>query len=291
MKKVIAGLLILVSPLVTAAAAEPGAPQSRFAQLENLKVHYTNYGEGPTAVVFVHGWSCDETVWTQQAPALSKQNVRAITIDLPGHGKSDKPQIAYSMDLYARAIDAVLQDAQLEKATLVGHSLGAASIRQFYRRFPHKVNALVVVDGALRPLRDAAMVERFIAPLRGPDFQHAAGRSIDGMTQKMSDSSMREAIKAMVLRTPQHVAVSEIESTLDPALWKPDEITVPVLMILAQGPLWTADYERFVRSFIPQLDYETWENVSHFLMMEKPRRFNDAVLAFMRKHLLLPERS
>ena len=82
-----------------------------------------------------------------------------------------------------------------------------------------------------------------------------------------------------------------MEATLDPALWKPDTIDVPVLMIMARNPRWNADYEQFVRSFIPNLDYETWDNVSHFLMMEKPREFTDALLAFMRQHLLLHERS
>ena len=79
------------------AAAEPGAAQSRFAKFEDLKVHYTSYGEGPMAVVFIHGWSCDETVWAGQGPALIAQNIRAITIDLPGHGQSDKPQIDYTL--------------------------------------------------------------------------------------------------------------------------------------------------------------------------------------------------
>ena len=275
----------------TIAAAEPGAPQSRTAEVEGLKVHYTNYGDAPFAVVFVHGWSCDETVWETQGPALVRQNVRAITIDLPGHGQSDKPRIDYTMDLYARAIDAVLRDAAVEKAVLVAHSNGTPAIRQFYRHFPERASALVIADGKLRPLADRAAMERFIAPLRGENYAQAAGAVIDTMTKPIADASLRGRIKTMMLKTPQHVAVSEFENTIDPALWKPDPINVPVLMVLAKSPMWDAEYERFARSIAPQLDYEVWENVSHFLMMEKPREFTDALLAFMRKHLLLPERS
>ena len=274
----------------TLAAADPGAPQSRFTELDGLKIHYTNYGDAPFAVVFVHGWSCDETVWDAQGPALVRQNVRAVTIDLPGHGQSDKPRINYTMDLYAQAIDAVLRDAQVEKAVLVGHSNGTPAIRQFYRRFPEKVSALVIVDGKLRPVADRATLEKFIAPLRGDDYAKAAGAVIEGMTKPIANHKLRAEIKAMMLSTPQHVAVSEFESTLDPQLWNADPINVPVLMVLAKSPLWNAEYEQFARSLAPQLDYEVWENVSHFLMMEKPREFSDALLAFMRKHLLLPER-
>jgi pimeloyl-ACP methyl ester carboxylesterase len=280
-----------MTALHTAAANEPGAAESSAAHVAGIKIHYTNYGEGPFAVVFVHGWSCDETVWKEQGPALVAQNIRAITIDLPGHGRSDKPQIAYTQELNARAIAAVLDHAEVKTAVLVGHSLGAAAIRQAYREFPGRVSALVIVDGALRPFGDAAMLEKFIAPLRGADYQQTMARSIDGMTQQIQDLSLRDRIKTTTMATPQHVAVSAMDATMDPALWQPDMIDVPVLMIMARNPRWNADYEQFVRSFIPNLDYDTWDNVSHFLMMEKPREFTAAVVSFMRKHLLLPERS
>jgi pimeloyl-ACP methyl ester carboxylesterase len=153
------------------------------------------------------------------------------------------------------------------------------------------VSALVIVDGKLRPFVDAAAMEKVIAPLREPDYAKAAGGFIDSMTKPIADEALRGRIKKMMLQTPQFVAVSEFENTVDAELWKPDPINVPVLMILAKSPVWNAEYEQFARSVAPQLHYDVWDNVSHFLMMEKPREFNDAVLAFMRKHLLLPERS
>jgi pimeloyl-ACP methyl ester carboxylesterase len=277
--------------LHVASASEPGAPESRFTEFDGLKLHYTNYGEGPMAVVFVHGWSCDETVWEKQGPALIAQNVRAITIDLPGHGQSDKPRIDYTMHLYARAIDAVLRDANVEKAVLVGHSNGTPAIRQFYRLFPAKVGALVIVDGKLRPFVDAAAMEKFIAPLRGDDYPKVAAEFIDMMTKPIADQKLRARIKSAMLQTPQYVAVSEFENTMAPELWTPDKIEVPVLMVLAKQPMWNAEYEQFARSLIAQLDYQVWDGVSHFLMMEKPAEFTKTLLGFMRQHLLLPERS
>jgi pimeloyl-ACP methyl ester carboxylesterase len=89
-----------------------------------------------------------------------------------------------------------------------------------------------------------------------------------------------------MLRTPQYVGVSEFEATLDPELWKPDKINVPVLMLLAKQPAWTAEYEQFARGIVPTLDYQVWDGVSHFLMMEKPEEFNRAVRAFLEKHKL-----
>ncbi len=86
---------------------------------------------------------------------------------------------------------------------------------------------------------------------------------------------------------PQYVAVSEMEELLDPALWTEETINVPVLMILAKQPAWTKDYEDFARKLIPKLDYQMWDGVSHFIMMDKPIEFRDALLKFLTKNKLL----
>jgi pimeloyl-ACP methyl ester carboxylesterase len=278
--------LLVASAVALRAEDAPELGSSRSTQLDGAKVHYTDYGAGENALVFVHGWSCDETFWAGQAPALAAK-FHVITIDLPGHGQSDKPQIAYTMDLYARAIDAVLRDAKVKAATLIGHSNGTPVIRQFYRMFPEKTRALVIVEGALRPFGDKAMMEKFVAQLKAPNYEESTGEMIDGMTSPIHDPAMRENIKTAMLRTPQHVAASEMEATLDPELWKPDKINVPVLMILAKQPFWNAAYEQFVRGIVADLDYQVWEGVSHFLMMEQPAKFNAALIAFLEKHKLL----
>jgi pimeloyl-ACP methyl ester carboxylesterase len=266
--------------------AQPIVSESKFVDVHHLKVHYANYGKGDTALFFVHGWACDETVWAEQAPALAEK-IRVITIDLPGHGQSEKPQtIEYNKDLYVRAIDAVITDAQVKSVILVGHSNGTPFIREYYRKYPTKVKALVIVEGPLRAFFDRDAMEKFVVPLKGDHYSEAMGRVIDGMTKPIKDASLRDRIKALMLKTPQHVAVSEFEATADEELWKPDKIDIPVLMILAKQPAWSPEYEKFVRDLIPKLDYQTWEGVSHFLMMEKPREFNAAVLKFLEQNQL-----
>jgi len=279
--------------LLTSAAtsiAQPMVSESKFVDVDHLKVHYTNYGKGETALFFVHGWAGDEAVWSEQAPALADK-IRVITIDLPGHGQSDKPNtIEYDKDLYTRAIDAVLTDAGVKSVILVGHSNGTPFTVYYYRKFPSKVVALVVVDGPLRAFFNKETMEKFIGPMR-QNYPEAAGRFADAITNPMKDAAQREKIKAMMLKTPQHVAVSEFEATVDENFWKPDKIDIPVLVILAKQPAWSPDYEQFVRQMIPKLDWQMWENVSHFLMMDKPREFNAAVLKFLEQNQLLPKGS
>ncbi len=289
MKNMIRAFLVLMTS-VPALFAQGEATNARFTDSDGAKVHYTVYGNAEPTLVFVHGWACDETVWNGQAPELGRE-MRCITIDLPGHGQSDKPEVPYTMHLYARAIDAVLRDAKVSSAVFVGHSNGTPVIRQFYREFPGKVRGLIIVDGALRPVADAATIQKFLEPFHGPNYPEMAGKFVEGLTGTIKDEALRERIKATILRTPQYVSVSELENTVDPALWKPDKIDVPVLMILARQPVWTAEYEQFARGLAPKLDYQIWENVSHFIMMEMPGKFNDALRAWLRGSGLAPNPS
>lgn len=261
------------------------APSSHFAELDGVRIHYTDYGAGEKALLFVHGWSSDETVWKKQAPALAK-SIRVLTVDLPGHGQSDQPERAYTMEYYARALDAVFHDAGAKMATVVGHSNGTVVVRQFYRLYPQEVNGMIIVDGSLRPLGKKEEMEKFIAPLRAPDYAEKAGEFIDHIVTPMKDPEERRATKEMMLRTPQRVALSEFEATLDPALWKTDKIEAPLLLLLAKSPFWDG-YEEDVRKLAPQAEFKTFADVSHFLMLDRPDDFNETLLAFLKKHELL----
>jgi len=223
--------------------------------------------------------------WRGQVPAFESKT-RVILVDLPGHGESDKPHVDYTMDLFARSIDAVLRDAGVERAVLVGHSMGTPVIRQFYRKYPGKTLALVIVDGPLRPFGDAATMAKFLEPLRGPNYTEAAGRLLDGMLlAPVSSPSLRQEIRSAMLGVPQYVAVSAMDGMANNAIWTQDKINVPALAVMTK--MWPPDNEQFYRSIAPQLDYQSWDGVSHFLMMEKPREFNDALAAFLTKNGLL----
>ena len=263
----------------------PGS-ESRYATVDGIRVHYESYGKGRDALVFVHGWTCDTTFWQEQRLGFERKS-RVILVDLPGHGLSERPQVSYTMDLFARAVEALLRDAGVDRAVLIGHSMGTPVIRQFYRRYPSKTRALVIVDGPLRPFADEAVMERFIAPLRGANYQDAASQLIDGMLGPQVSPALRERIKSAMLKTPQYVAVSAMEGMAAPEIWSQDKINVPVLAILAKSPFWPADNEKFFREIAADLDYQMWEGVSHFLMMEKPQEFNETVAAFLTKKGLL----
>lgn len=281
-----AALLTFMACAGAAPASGNDAPAHRQASLDGIRVAYTQRGGGNSAVVFVHGWSCDQSFWDAQLDASTLlAGRRLIALDLPGHGASDKPQARYTMDLFARSIAAVLDDAGVSAAVLVGHSNGVPVARQFYRLFPARTRGLVLVDGSLKPLfDDPARWEAFIAPMRGRDYREQAAKFVDGMLQPVADAAEREHIRGVMLATPQHVMVGGLEAVGDPAIWAEDPIHVPLLAVMARSPFWTPEYEAFVRRLAPGADYRMMDGVSHFLMMDRPGEFNDIVSGWLAGH-------
>lgn len=276
-----ASMLLL---LFVAVAAQSAEMKSRFAKFGDTKVHYLNGGKGKEALIFVHGWTCDATFWRKQTAAFPGK--RVITLDLPGHGQSDKPQTDYTMDYFARSIEAVMRDAKVERAVLVGHSMGTPVVREFYRLYPQRALALVIVDGALRPLMSKEQTDGFSKAMRA-NYTAVVPLMVDGMLTPVKDTNLKTEIRTTMLGTPEHVGISAMAGMTDEKNFAKDSIKVPVLAILAKSPFWTPDTESFLRSLAPNLEFHTMEGVSHFLMMEKPQEFNSMLQTFLVKQKLL----
>ena len=260
--------------------------ESRFAKLDGARIHYVNYGKGSEALVLIHGWTMNVDNWRDQIPDLAKRN-RVIAIDLPGHGQSDKPQITYSMDLFARAVDAVLRDAKVKRAVLVGHSMGTPVARQFYRKYPEKTLGIVIVDGPLQPFVDKATMDGMLAGFRGPNYREAGSQLLTMLMGPTLSVEARDRIKASALSTPQYVSASAMEGMADASIWGGDKINVPVLGVFAKNLLFQASIDAPYRELAPRMELQMWEGTGHFIMMEKPKEFNAAVLAFLDKNELL----
>jgi pimeloyl-ACP methyl ester carboxylesterase len=287
MRMMLAAVLLVLSVLAdTGCAAAPHPPGSYSATLHGKAVHYDDYAtdkEG-TPIVLVHGGWIDSRVWKYNIPGLSEK-LRVIAVDLPGHGRSDIPT-EYSMDVFAAAIAAAMDDAGVERAVLVGQSNGVPTVRQFYRNYPERTVGLVCTDGALREIIDSAMIESLITQLESEDFQEIVLARIGEVTRSstlLTDAQVAQ-LEEVVLAQPQQTIVGDIVTRRDESIWATDPIDVPVLIINAKSPNWTDDYRAFVDELVTDRPYEyhEWDDVSHLLMMEKPKEFNEAILKFAR---------
>lgn len=296
--------LVFTGVGVTHAQDTRATGQSKWTKLDGARIHYVNYGKGGEALVLIHGWTQNIDAWRDQMAEFARRG-RVIAIDLPGHGQSDKPTEAkgkgesakgksndrttalYSMDHFARAVDAVMRDAKVKRAVLMGHSMGTPVSRQFYRKYPDKTLGIVIVDGALRPFFDQATMDGLLAGLRGANYRATINQMFAMLMGPNLPAETQERIKSATANTPQTVLVSAMDGMADASIWSEDKVNVPVLAIMAKTPLFPPDIEQRYRTIAPNMEFHMWEGIGHFIMMEKPKEFNAAVSAWLDKNKLV----
>src|SRR5262245_51187969 len=111
-----------------------------------VKIHYEVHGDGP-ALILTHGYSSTSTMWQGQIAALSKHH-KLVLWDMRGHGQSDYPEdpAAYSEPLTVGDMAALLDAVGADTAIVGGLSLGGYMSLAFYRAYPERVSALLIID-------------------------------------------------------------------------------------------------------------------------------------------------
>jgi len=140
--------LVLLTFIFAAAHAQAPAPESKQVEIFGQTIHYLEAGSAsnPT-VILLHGLGGDATNWAMTIPAISgKYHVYAL--DQVGFGKSDKPIANYRVAMLVEFLDVFCRKLGVQKASLVGNSLGGWTAAAFTIAHPEKVDKLVLVDAA-----------------------------------------------------------------------------------------------------------------------------------------------
>jgi pimeloyl-ACP methyl ester carboxylesterase len=247
------------------------------ALVEGRKVHYSVTGAGASALVLIHGWTCDSSFWSANIPDLAS-HYRVVAVDLPGHGQSD-PAPDYSMDSFADAVSAVLNAEHIGKAALVGHSMGGAILLAFARRHPEQTTALVAVDGLMI---DSATAERFLVfakSFQGPDAMATREKMIASLFSAATTPELKERIRKGMLATPAEVAAGSMLGMASPPFWHDDSIGLPFLEIAAANNK-SMTLESLQRHFA-KAQLKRIDGTGHFLMMEKPAEFDQMLVDWL----------
>jgi pimeloyl-ACP methyl ester carboxylesterase len=122
---------------------------------EGHRLNYTIYGDGPRTFVLVHGLLLSQKMHAPLARALAERGHRVVTLDLLGHGRSDRPldMTLYAMSFFGEQMIGLLDHLGLDEAVLGGTSLGANSTLEAAAHAPERVRGMViempVLDNAL----------------------------------------------------------------------------------------------------------------------------------------------
>ncbi|QOD59860.1 alpha/beta hydrolase [Polaribacter haliotis] len=172
---------------------------------KNANISFSDEGKG-TAVVLIHGFLENSTMWKDIIPKISKRN-RVITIDLLGHGKTECIGYSHSMELFAETIKAVLQHLKIRKYILVGHSLGGYVALAFAEKNPQKVKGLCLMNSTSNEddverknlrLRANKMIQNNFTNMVRMSFSNLFGEESRTKFKKEMKSALHEALQTPI---------------------------------------------------------------------------------------------
>ncbi|RJP82674.1 MAG: alpha/beta hydrolase [Desulfobacteraceae bacterium] len=262
---------------------------------DSIRVFYTAEGKKDPTILFVHGWSCDHTFWDAQVRYF-KNNYRVVTIDLPGHGESSAPEIPYTINLFAESIKSVLDELNIDKAFLVGHSMGYPVARRFIQQYPDRASGFCIVDGAYFrvPEDEEEIIEweqqnsHFLQGFREENRAEFIRQFIDSLFVKQSSPVLKKSITRRIMNTPAHVANSAMEDMVRKENWEEYPLHLPTLAVYAASPDMPQDNEAYLQTLFTDLEYHEWTGVGHFIMMEQPDRFNSLLSGYLMQRFNQP---
>lgn len=256
--------------------------------MSGIDIKLTDAGNGP-AVLFLHGYPFDKSMWHEQLCALREKSIGNIAVDLPGFGERKITGEINTMDDMARDAVTMLDQAGIEKAVVCGLSMGGYVAFELVHLFPTRVSGLVLAgtrapadneqEKAGREQQVQTMLRAGMVPI-----------SIATLPKLLAPRTLAEKpdvvkeVRRMITQTDPNGAAAAQRGMAARRDYTDDlaQINVPTLIIVGREdsirPV--ADAE-FMHQGIRDSRLEIIENAAHMTNVEQPEAFNDALLSFL----------
>ncbi len=274
-------------------------PEDRYVKVGGINTRYWVTGQG-SPLLLIHGLGASCDYWRYNVRGLS-QGYQVYAFDLPGFGRSDKRIDDYSLHFAGEFVAAFLDAQGMERASLVGNSLGGVIALQFAVQYPHRLEKLVLVSsGGLG--RELHLSFRLLTvPLLGEFIAGAWGtrpgtrltlRSIVYDPQVIRDEFLDQMVELARLPRAKEMLLSVARTGIDlrgqnmkllePLLRRVPEIGAPTLIIWgAQDPIIPVAHAFLAHQMIRNSQLHILDRCGHVPQIEKPEEFNQLVLDFL----------
>lgn len=243
----------------------------------DINIAYSVEGEGD-AVVMLHGWGCDKSIWKRSVEMLQR-HFRVVAIDFAGFGKSDEPKSVWGVEEYTRSVEALLRELGVTCPTLIGHSFGGRVSILYASR--NEVKRVVLTDAAgVKPRRSFGYYRKvytykllkWALPLLIGDKK--AQMLLDQRRAKSGSSDYNSATPMM--RAILSKCVNEDLCGVMP------RISAPVMLFWGDKDTATpiSDAHRMAK-LIPDAGLVVAEGAGHFAFLEQPELWHATLMNFL----------
>ncbi len=260
------------------------------AKANGIEIDYTVEGQGQGQwVVMSHSLGCDQSMWDEQARLL-KAHYRVLRFDTRGHGGSDAPDGAYTLDMLAEDLLGLLDALSVKAPHFIGLSMGGMIGMTFALKYPKRLRSLSLCDTTSRIPAEAA-------PIWEERIRIAAEQGMEPLVeptlQRWFTEPFYKANKPMMTRVGQLIrntrppgyigccrAISKINLTD-----RLGAITCPVQVVVGEQDVGTpVAMSRAIHEAISGSQLVVIPSASHLSNLEQPAKFNETVAGFLERH-------
>lgn len=247
-----------------------------FATVANQKIFYADADQPGTPLVFIHGAAASHLVWGFQLRAL-RELTHVIALDLPGHGRSDPPGRT-TIEEYRDVVLGLLDALKIERAIVVGHSMGGAIAQTLTLSHPERVAGLGLIGTGARLRVLPAILEGVLN-----NFDTIAELVVDYSYTTPIAPSLRECALTEFRACPASVTHGDFNAcNAFDVMSRLGEIRAPTLVICGKDDRMTpVKYAEFLVAHIPKARLAVIESAGHSVMLEQPLAVNRVLKEFV----------
>ncbi|AYB42186.1 alpha/beta hydrolase [Paenibacillus lautus] len=253
-------------------------------QCNGSTICYVDQGQGEP-VILLHGFCGSSAYWEQVLPYL--QGFRVIVPDLRGHGRSDAPMGSYTIEQMADDVLLLMDELDIPKAALLGHSLGGYIALSFAQRYASRLNGFGLIHSTGYPDSDEAKEKRVkaVSSIQGEGIT----AFVDGLVPGLFAPDTKETKPECIQRAKEIGYLTPPQGAIGAALAmreRPDRrdvlsaSTLPILLVAGEKDglipaerTFTTDHDNVTRIVI--------EGAGHMSMMETPEKLGEVISSFM----------
>ncbi len=262
---------------LTAACSTTGRPVTEVA--DELGIAIDHRAGGTPTLVFLHGWSCNRTHWKEQLPVFAGEH-EVLVFDLAGHGDSTATRKEWTVPGLAHEVLQVLKEADLERVILIGHSMGGWVALRAAAAAPDRVIGVIGAD----TLQDAdfefprEMSNQIVSSYEA-DFDQTMKQFVTMMFADSDNAEAEQFVLESALATPHEPAIALMRSFPNmetTSLFASAGVPIRCINSSAAG---TVQTDIAGNREISDYDAVLMDDVSHYLMLERPEEFNEHLAA------------
>jgi pimeloyl-ACP methyl ester carboxylesterase len=273
--------------------------EDRYTNVGNMNTRYWSAGEKGSTVILLHGVGCSVEFWERNIAALAREH-RVFAVDIVGFGRTDKPEVVYTFELMADFVIDFMKTMGIDKASLVGNSMGGAISLTVAAQAPKRVEKIVLVDPVGLGRGQSPVMRLMALPVIGNvltkpsrkgvlrqmqlclyDPSQARDDFIDRLTAIGALPGNQRSFLSLLRVTSNILGVKKgIVADFSARLKK---IKAPILMIWGRQDqiLPLADGEAAVQK-MANGRLHVMDRAGHLPQIDKPEEFNATVLDFLR---------